>query len=284
MAKGDAASPGEMIGRLSELGNPRVWSVVITVFGDSVMPRGGIVSASVLSAIFHRLSIRAEALRVALHRLARDGWIVRQRSGRNSHYALSDNGRARFLPASLRIYAGAPSLSGPWRIAALRKPPRPETAMFEAGFLQLSPTLFLGPHQAGQLPANAEAVEGDLRNLPDWARAVLVPEPLQRDYFRLHSTLSEQMDALETVASAEPLDAVALRTLLIHHWRRLLLRHADVSAEVLPLNWRGEDCRTLVLALHEALSRSADPWLDNAIGPRGPNEFGKEPTAPLFQV
>ncbi len=284
MAKGKAAPPNELISRLGELGNPPVWSLVITVFGDSVMPRGGVVSAGALSSIFQRLSIRAEALRVALHRLAKDGWIVRERSGRNSHYALSENGRTKFLPASRRIYARAPSLSGPWRLVALRKPLRPETAMFEAGFLQLSPTLFLGPQQAGDPPAEADAAEGDLRLLPDWAREVLAPESLRLDYCRLHSTLSEHMDALRAAGAGEPLDAVALRTLLIHQWRRLLLRHADVPAEIMPDGWRGEDCRSLVLALHDSLSKSADPWLDFAIGARELPERRREPVAAEFSA
>ncbi len=259
--------PDEMIGSFGELGNPRVWTLVITVFGDSVMPRGGVVSASALSSIFHRISVKAEALRVALHRLSKDGWIVRQRSGRNSHYALSDSGRARFLPASRRIYAGSPTLRGPWRLVALRKPLRPESVMCEAGFLRLAPTVFLGSSQAGELPVEADAIEGHFRQFPDWARAVLAPESLQRDYRRLHSTLSRNMDAFLAVAEAEPLDAVALRTLLIHHWRRLVLRHADVPAEIMPRGWRGEECRTMALALHQSLSRSADPWLDKAVGP-----------------
>ncbi len=269
MVKGDAGSVNELIDRLGEFGSLRVWSVIITVFGDSVMPRGGVVSASALSAIVDRLPIRAEALRVALHRLAKDGWIIRRRTGRNSHYALSENGRTRFLPASLRIYAREPSLSGPWRIVALKEPWHPETKMSEAGFLQLSPTLFLAPQQAGQLPAGAEAVIGDLYHLPNWARAVLAPEPLWRDYSRLHSVLSEQMNAFKTaVEEAEAPDAVALRTMLVHHWRRLLLRHADLPEEVMPMNWPGEECRSMVLTLYKALSRNADPWLDNAIGPR----------------
>ncbi len=268
MAEIDAVSSGGMIDRLGEFGTPPVWSLVITVFGDSVMPRGGVVSAGTLSSIFQRLSIRGEALRVALHRLAKDGWIVRHRLGRNSHYALSDRGRAKFLPASRRIYASAPVLDGPWRLVALRQPPHLETAMSEAGFLRLSPTLFLGPRQAGRPPANVEAIVGDVRHLPDWARSALAPEPLQMDYQRLHSVLSEQVATLRTTAGPEPLDAVGLRTLLIHHWRRLLLRHADLPAAVMPKGWRGEECRALVLTLHETLSRSADPWLDGAIGLR----------------
>ena len=66
-----------MIDTLAALGDLRVWSVIITIFGDSVQPRGGTVAATTLARITGRMAIRPEALRVALHRLARDGWLER---------------------------------------------------------------------------------------------------------------------------------------------------------------------------------------------------------------
>jgi len=256
----------DMIARLSQLGDLRVWSVIITIFGDAVMPRGGVVAASTLAAITDRLSIKPEALRVALYRLAKDGWITRTKSGRNSFYGLSERGRAEFLPATRRIYANAPQLHGPYQLLGLPHLPeaeraRQETALRATGFLPLSPSLFLGPRQAGNPPENAIALSGDITRLPDWARTALAPQALQSDYDQLAHALADQ------TPPDTPLDAVALRTLLIHHWRRLLLRHADLPADMMPKAWSGEDCRAQVLALHAALSKLADPWLDNAVGP-----------------
>lgn len=257
----------DLIARLNQLGDLRVWSVIITVFGDAVMPRGGTVPASALSAITDRLSIKPEALRVALYRLAKDGWITRAKSGRNSFYALSDRGRAEFLPASRRIYADAPALSGPWRLLGL--PPMPETIrarresqLRAAGVLPLTATLYLAPAQTSPPPPDMIALTGELTNLPDWARSALAPEALQRDYATLAKTLENG------AAPSDPLDAVALRTLLIHQWRRLLLRHADLPPQMMPKDWRGEVCRSHVLTLYKTLSPLADPWLDANIGPR----------------
>ena len=266
-----STSADDLIARLGQLGDLRVWSVIITIFGDAVMPRGGVVPASALSALTDRLGIRPEALRVALYRLAKDGWITRRKSGRNSFYGLSETGAAEFLSASRRIYARAPQLHGPWRLAALPHLTEPARAaqdklMRAAGFLPLSPVLFLAPVQAGKPPAGAAVVEGDFLAPPDWARKALGPQPLQQDYARLEAALADTRKSITRGTPIQSLEAAALRVLVIHQWRRLLLRHADLPPEVLPKAWRGEACRAAVLALHETLSPEADLWLDQAIG------------------
>lgn len=269
-----STSADDLIVSLNQLGDLRVWSVIITIFGDAVMPRAGVVSASALSALADRLGIRPEALRVALYRLAKDGWITRRKSGRNSFYALSGTGRTEFLPASRRIYAPAPQLRGPWRLAAwphLTEPARAamDKRMRAAGFLPLSSGLFLGPVQADNPPEGAVIVEGDLLTLPDWARTALAPEPLQQEYARLEAVLTDIRTSIDSGVPVRKLEAATLRILLIHQWRRLLLRHADLPAEVMPAVWRGEACRSAVLDLHASLSPEADLWLDQAIDPRG---------------
>ncbi|MCG6903178.1 MAG: hypothetical protein LJE68_10895 [Rhodobacter sp.] len=274
MTREISATSDDLIARLTTLGDLRVWSVIITIFGDAVMPRGGTVSASALSALTARLNIKPEALRVALFRLAKDGWITRAKSGRNSFYRLSERGRREFLPASRRIYADAPKLHGPWRLALL--PPGTEQdraaldqGMRDLGFLPVASGAYLGPAQAGDAPRQVLTVTGMLRDAPRWTRAELGPDALQRDYVRLESTLLTCQRSLPAIADLPGADAAALRIILIHQWRRLLLRHADVPPEVLPENWRGEACRTAVLDLHRTLSDRADPWLDGAIGKRG---------------
>lgn len=245
---------GRIIAALAAAGPLRVWSVIVTIFGDSVLPRGGVAGAAALGAIAARLGIRPSALRVALHRLVRDGWALRAREGRGSLYRLSPEALARSAEARRRIYAPGPALTGPWRLAAapagLRE--RPE------GFALLAPGLWLGG--AGQpVPEGALALDGAVTALPDWARAALGPPELAADYARLAAALEE---AAAMPGEPAPLDALALRTLVIHQWRRLLLRHADLPAGFFPDGWQGEACRARVLALHARLSPAAEHWLD----------------------
>ncbi|WP_160314390.1 PaaX family transcriptional regulator [Candidatus Rhodobacter oscarellae] len=267
-AKTPPTSPVEMIAALAALGEMRVWSVLITIFGDAVAARGGQVSAMTLQTILDRLRFKPEAMRVAIHRLVKDGWISRDKQGRQSYYKLSKEGRAEFLPATQRIYAEAPALAGPWQLAIL--PPMPEKQRGEAkkrysdaGYLAVSPTCFIAP--AGTpAPKDDQALNLDapLAQVPNWVRETLGPPHLQIEY----QQLERMLERLSRTKVTQGDEAAALRVIMIHQWRRVLLRHADLPAELLPATWRGEACRALVLQEHKRLSALADPWLDNEIG------------------
>ena len=70
-----------LIETLTADGRLRVWSLVITVFGDSVEPRGGTISTARLGRLLGRIGVGSGALRTALSRLAGDGWVTAQRKG-----------------------------------------------------------------------------------------------------------------------------------------------------------------------------------------------------------
>ena len=262
-------SVDDLIAELSALGDLRVWSVIITIFGDSVLPRGGLVAATTLAQITERLSIKPEALRVALYRLARDGWIRRSKEGRNSYYRLSAKGVDEFAPATRRIYAERPAMHGPWQLAAAKPAPKDDRAeldqkMEDAGYKELAPCLFLGA--AGAVPPcpNLILVEGDRLRIPPWVRERLGPEELNAEFTALGGTLGTCLAALKNAAPPAPLDAITLRTLIIHQWRRLLLRHPDLPPEFFPGDWTGEACRAHVQALLGLLAGPAEAWLDEA--------------------
>ena len=73
-----------LIASLHAQGRLRVWSLVITAFGDLVQHRGGEISLARLGRLLGRIGVEQGALRTALSRLARDGWVLSTRRGRAS--------------------------------------------------------------------------------------------------------------------------------------------------------------------------------------------------------
>src|SRR5690606_38240402 len=107
-----------LVRRLHERGRLRVWSLVVTAFGDAVVPRGGRIALAVLQELMGRLDVEPGALRTAMSRLAADRWVERERVGRNSFFELASGGRHSFALATRRIYAhGPPCWSGGWTVA-----------------------------------------------------------------------------------------------------------------------------------------------------------------------
>lgn len=262
------------IERLTELGQMRVWSLIVTIFGDAVLPRGGTAPSTALAELTSEIGIRPEAFRVALSRLTRDGWIERSRAGRRSFYRLSKTGLATFGPASERIYAPAPAQVDRWQIVVPAQSP-------PAGHVEIAPRVWLGPASADESPEGAP--EDALRvcgrmSLPDWARENTAEPDVVAGYKTLAATLGAVADRI----AAEPpagVTAAAIRTLVIHQWRRLVLRHGDWPAEVFPPDWQGETCRHRVLALLEALDPAARDWFDARITTRPDTGKAGSPSA-----
>ena len=87
----------------------RTGSIVITVFGDAIVPRGGSVWLGTLLEFFETLDIDSGVVRTAMSRLASDGWLERNKVGRNSFYRLVKKGRQTFDAATRHIYDPPPS-------------------------------------------------------------------------------------------------------------------------------------------------------------------------------
>src|SRR5690242_7139812 len=87
----------------------RTGSIVITVFGDAIVPRGGSVWLGTLLDFIQVLDVDGSVVRTAMSRLAADGWLERSKIGRNSFYRLADKGRHVFETATQHIYDPPPS-------------------------------------------------------------------------------------------------------------------------------------------------------------------------------
>ena len=68
----------------------RTWSIIITIYGDAIVPRGGCVWLGTLLAFFRAMGLSDGLVRTAMSRLATDGWLERIKVGRNSFYRLAD--------------------------------------------------------------------------------------------------------------------------------------------------------------------------------------------------
>jgi len=269
-------------------GRLRAWSLVVTVFGDAVAPRGGVLRLAALQEVTGRLGVEAGALRTAMSRLARDGWLARDRRGRASYYALTEAKRAELDAATRRIYAaGPPDWDGGWRIALL--PPSagcregPARALRAAGFARASEGVHLRPDAPGAGPPPEisglslfRAPVGAACVAPELIAAVWPPEAAAARFADLASRIAPLAAA---GAPDAPLDAMAARSLLIHLWRRAVLASADLPEALHPPDWPGEAARAATRALYWRLAGPSEAWLDAC---RGGPDGALPPAAPDF--
>jgi len=232
-----------LVTALHSEGRLRVWSLVITVFGDLVQYRGGVITTGQLGEILGRVGVEPGTLRTALSRLARDGWVESERDGRISRYRLTPEGVKEFAPATSRIYAQPP-----------RGPVRRWAVAVRLG-ANGSPEVQLIPDGAAAAPADLR-IDGTLTSLSPAYRAALLPEDRREALAALARDLS-----ILTEVPESPLDAAAARMLLIHRWRRIVLRGPDIAPELMPEDAPLADPRAEVAAAYRRLSPLAERWL-----------------------
>jgi phenylacetic acid degradation operon negative regulatory protein len=229
---------------LAALGGQRVWSLMVSLFGDLAQGSGDAIDGPVLSTIMTALDVRPEATRVALHRLRNDGWLQSRKSGRISQHSLTPKGRQESAAASPRIYAAVPNLNEAWQLV-LTEDASTETdsGLKAAGFTGLLPRTYVGPATA-IAPTNSLSLHGGTP--PDWLRNAVEPGGLAEDYAALLHALTTLRADLPGPDDLSPLDIAVLRCLIVHNWRRLVLKHAALPGGLIRADWPGYQCHVLV--------------------------------------
>ncbi|QBF29881.1 PaaX family transcriptional regulator C-terminal domain-containing protein [Thalassococcus sp. S3] len=246
----DPLSP--LITALHGEGRLRVWSLVITVFGDMVQHRGGGISTARLGRLLGRVGVEPGALRTALSRLGRDGWVTSARSGRLSIYRLSPDGLLQFAPATTQIYA-APRL-------------HPATSWALSVTLSASGEPVTALHPLDTAPEEADCqVTGTLSHISEAFRRRSLSAPHRAAL----SALSADLEALSS-ASLPPLEAAAARVLLTHRWRRIVLRFPEIPFELMPADAPLANPRAAVAQAYQSLTPEAEAWLDTSAGDASP--------------
>lgn len=266
----------------------RAGSVIITVFGDAILPRGGRIWLGSLIRLLAPLEMNERLVRTSVFRLAKEEWLRAEAHGRRSDYVLTPAGRRRFDEASRHIYAAqAPDWDRRWRLVLAvgdieaKERERLRRALFWQGFGVLGADCFVHPgadldaafdalaaeglgHLRGRLmpwlatdaPLGAAATDADLVgrawNLDELASA----------YAGFVATYRPILTGLKRQTAVEDEDAFLLRLLLIHDYRRLLLRDPELPDVLLPGNWPGQQARALCRELYRGLLAPSERHLD----------------------
>jgi phenylacetic acid degradation operon negative regulatory protein len=261
---------------------PRSKSMVMTVFGDTVAAHGGGVWLGSLIELVAPLGVTERLVRTSVFRLVQEGWLAASREGRRSRYGFEPASLARFERANRRIYT-APGLhwDGRWSLvlapnssidSALRGALRKELEW--EGFAMLGPGLMVHPAadpraldeilarvggvgkvfacSAGQLPGVASR---PLPELVDDGWALAKVSASWRHFIEQFAPL---LALLRQGEHLTPEAAYAIRTLLIHAYRRVQLHDPMLPLELLPKPWPGSDAYQLAAAIYRLTYAQAE--------------------------
>jgi phenylacetic acid degradation operon negative regulatory protein len=261
----------------------RTGSIVITVFGDAIVPRGGSVWLGTLLEFFKAIDIDSSVVRTAMSRLAADGWFEREKVGRNSFYRLVRRERQTFDIATKHIY-GAPVSEWTGRFELLlignggdRDAAR--EALKNAGFGSPLPGVWVAPSGVPIPEEAASAIRLEVSAEDDSGRRLLSESwPLDRTadaYQKFMKTFEPLRGWIDRRERPSDVDAFTARILLIHHYRRVVLRDPLLPTALLPADWPGRAARKLCGEIYRGLLPASEQWLDE----HATNENGPLPPA-----
>lgn len=265
-------------------------SLITTVFGDAILPRGGRVSLSSMIHLLQPLGVNERLVRTAVYRLVKEEWLQSEALGRKTDYMLTPSGRRRFAEASRQIYAAdIPGWDRRWRLILIvgevdiRSRESLRKALFWHGFGETATGSFV--HPTADLE---EVMESLMSEGFEALLAQLIPLVAVNSRVAQCATDSDMVQKawnLEGLALSyegflqkyEPIrddlvssgqenmteeSAFLIRTLLIHDVRRLLLRDPQLPESLLPPTWPGSRARHLCRDLYRKLLPLSERHLD----------------------
>lgn len=263
-------------------------SLLFDLWGDYIRHVGGEAWTSTLARFVAEFGVNEAALRQALSRMSRQGWVQARRVASRSCYSLTDRGKRRMTQACRRVYSPADTpWDGLWRVfvysipeeqRAKRDDLRKELAW--TGFAPVAPGTWISPNPLEEAMQELIARYDLAPYVSTFAATHTGPETpqelVQRCWDLAGITASyDQFIArwaprLERYARDRDLPddrCFVERIELVHDYRKFLFVDPGLPSELLPTTWRGLDARRLFQTYYTLLDPCALRFMNSVFEP-----------------
>lgn len=243
------------------------------------------------------LGITAAAVRTAVSRMVRQGWLAPVRTPGGPGYALTDRAVRRLDEAAARIYRTRGSeWDGTWHLLVLPHVPdrslreRLHAGLAFLGYARLGGDTWLAPRRSGEAESLLAAdgvrpdsfTARDLGDPADLAARAFDLAALGRAYqqwlrdARTHGredpgATAAEGGAMEGAMVGEDGDrrAFADRSRLVHEWRKFLFTDPGLPPALLPADWPGDTAAAYFDTHAAALLPAAARFVDTCLAQTG---------------
>lgn len=278
-------------------------SLIASLYGDCLSQRGGEVWLGSVAALLEGLGFGERFVRTALFRLNKEEWLDVVRIGRRSFYRLSDKGLRLTRRAESKIYrANAPEWDGTWLLLlseGLEKNTLAEVKkqLIWQGFGVLAPSLLASPsqkladvqsllHEAGvaenviffEAHSPLALSRAALRERVEECWHLTEQNAMYEAFITLFRPLLPLLRDAED-DELTPERCFQIRLLLIHFYRRVVLKDPLLPEELLPAHWLGQTARQLCINIYQRVAPGAQAFVSE----KGESSVGELPApGPLY--
>jgi phenylacetic acid degradation operon negative regulatory protein len=230
-------------------------SALFDLYGDHLRPRGGQAPVSALVRLLAPLDIAAPAVRTAVSRMVRQGWLEPVRLPGGPGYGLTPKAVRRLDEAAARIYrTGRIAWDGTFDLLLIEPPAnrggrdRIAGDLIFLGYGRVDDTTWVSARPAPEVPAllaeaGARYERFSARHAGGTTGAgALVHRAWDLDAIggAYESFVAEQRPVLSAIGETSGDErAYAARFRLVHAWRSFLFRDPQLPPALLPARWPG---------------------------------------------
>ena len=269
-----------VVSRRREIGGASARSLLMTMLGEFVLPRGGSVWTQALTSALALFGVEDKSARQALARTAAEGWLASQRAGRQVRWSLTPPGQRLLTEGARRIYSfGRDEVEwdGRWLVLLVSVPEsqrdlrhRIRTQLNWAGFGSPAAGVWVSPHVArqgeGQRILAEAGMDGAALSFIAGYGQIGSPDMLVARSWDLGALERSYQDFTGEFTGPGPVtdqDALRAQTRLVHQWRRFPFLDPRLPAPLLPGNWSGTQAASLFHARHADWHPAAQRYWDH---------------------
>lgn len=264
-------------------------SALFDLYGDHLLARGGQAPVAGLVRLLAPLDIAAPAVRTAISRMVRQGWLAPVTLSAGPGYAVTPRARERLVATAPRIYGRTDtSWDGTWDVLTLGRFPgrgardRVRRALRFLGYAPLTDSTWISASASSEVRTVLEE-EGvtcvrlrsrvdeidvervcDLWDLDTLAHAYTA---WQDEASALLGSLPAPPDPAPEPDPAWAEAAFATRSRLLHSWRKFLFTDPGLPAQLLPSDWPGHEARQVFDEHAARLLPAARRFVGAVLGP-----------------
>ncbi len=250
-------------------------SFIFTLYGDMVagLSTDGALWIGALITLMSSFGISAPAVRQAVSRMARQGWLVARRERNRAFYSVTERGRRRIEELTPRIYGPVIEWDGRWRLlsyaigeAHRQRRERLRKELSALGWAALSPSTWISPsdtlvaaRDAARATRTLDAVNlftseyrGPLSDRELLERCWNVAEiaSAYRGFITRYEPRLRRERERNDLTDEE---ALVERLWLVHDYRKFVSLDPGLPSELLPAHWPGTAAAALFREYYAAI-------------------------------
>lgn len=267
--------------RRRELGSDSARSLLLTVLGEFVHPRGEPVWTAALVEALNGQGVEEKSARQSIARAAAEGMLRSERVGRRVRWALTDPGSQLLADGTARIYSFQREVApwdGRWLVVSVAIPEtqrqlrhRLRTRLTWLGMGSPAPGLWVVPDATREAAAAAVVAEAGLADRAfAWigtdAAALGDRDALLRaawDLDAVEARYTAFLDTFDHRDATDDADAFAAQVQLVQAWRRFPFLDPGLPAELLDHTWPGAAAAETFHRRHAAWAPAAQRYWDH---------------------